>query len=416
MNQMADSRIPRARKGPAWQWMLATLLTVGLALALGAGARRFMTSPVHRGLPRWGGLSDADKTLIGHSLQRYYDGLQKGSFRRAAEVVYPPAPPDMVPRAVAWMADGLLDPTAVSHFDACAQNLQSLGWAIEQWSADADDTGQLPDSLKSLVPTYFKVLPSCPDAPGAAYRYDHSARTGRFTLTCEGTHHVLAGALADSPQYTSTFALVKARQSPENLHPRLTAWHLQEIAPDGQQAVATVQEQWQFAGRASTAISHFELTPAGPEWHLVTPAGPTGPVRATQVLAGKGLGEAFLVALAVTPGQFARASASRDNLTACCYNLQRVGAALDAWSSDHDGAYPQHLQDLVPKYIADLPRCPVDNGAYAAGYQPHGDDYVLTCPGDRHAGCNVPDGYPRIDTENGITLAPGTQARAASVP
>lgn len=73
--------------------------------------------------------------------------------------------------------------------------------------------------------------------------------------------------------------------------------------------------------------------------------------------------------------------------TACCSNLGSLGTALEIYSTDWSGRYPQRLQDLVPGTVAALPTCPAAgrdtySASYARGERP--DRYALYCEGEAH--------------------------------
>lgn len=73
--------------------------------------------------------------------------------------------------------------------------------------------------------------------------------------------------------------------------------------------------------------------------------------------------------------------------TACSSNLRSLGTALEIYSTDWSGRYPQRLQDLVPGTVAALPTCPAAgrdtySASYVRGEWP--DRYALYCEGDTH--------------------------------
>lgn len=55
---------------------------------------------------------------------------------------------------------------------------------------------------------------------------------------------------------------------------------------------------------------------------------------------------------------------------ACQANLKIIGTALEMYSTDHSGHYPQVLSDISPQYVASIPTCPgADNDTYSKVYQ-----------------------------------------------
>lgn len=43
--------------------------------------------------------------------------------------------------------------------------------------------------------------------------------------------------------------------------------------------------------------------------------------------------------------------------TGCKSNLKNLSTALEMYSTDHGGAYPQSLEELTPQYLETVPRC-----------------------------------------------------------
>ena len=67
---------------------------------------------------------------------------------------------------------------------------------------------------------------------------------------------------------------------------------------------------------------------------------------------------------------------------ACCSNLKNLGTALEMWSTDYEGKYPESLTQLNPSYLILMPSCPNSQGR-AYGYEKDGElNYKLTCSGD----------------------------------
>lgn len=69
-------------------------------------------------------------------------------------------------------------------------------------------------------------------------------------------------------------------------------------------------------------------------------------------------------------------------LTACKSNLKNVATALEMYSTDAMGQYPERLDRLVPKYLKSIPGCPSEQPATA--YVHEASHFTLTCQGFSH--------------------------------
>jgi len=77
---------------------------------------------------------------------------------------------------------------------------------------------------------------------------------------------------------------------------------------------------------------------------------------------------------------------------ACRANLKCISTALEMYASDHQQAYPCHLNELTPQYLKTIPTCPwAGSETYSAGYDVCNDPanadgraYTLCCRGINH--------------------------------
>lgn len=78
---------------------------------------------------------------------------------------------------------------------------------------------------------------------------------------------------------------------------------------------------------------------------------------------------------------------------ACCSNLKNSGTALEMWSTDNEGKYPQTLEPLTPSYLLVALSCPTtDSLVYQ--YELKDGVYYLQCPGDHSdSGVEVAPSY-----------------------
>ena len=117
-----------------------------------------------------------------------------------------------------------------------------------------------------------------------------------------------------------------------------------------------------------------------------------------------GLGGAGLAAIA-SPN-FTRAR-GRGQLTACKSNEKNIATALEMWSSDNGGRYPERLSQLQPGYLKTVPTCPAGgadtySGSYTKSALP--DKFNFCCQGAHHA--EVPANYPQYQSDIGLIERP----------
>ncbi len=93
-------------------------------------------------------------------------------------------------------------------------------------------------------------------------------------------------------------------------------------------------------------------------------------------------------------------------LTSCKSNLKNIATALEMYSTDNGGRYPDSLEQLTPEYLKALPICPcAKRVTYSDGYRRHAqpDRFSVYCYGFNHesAGIHLPN-YPRYYNEQGL--------------
>lgn len=114
-----------------------------------------------------------------------------------------------------------------------------------------------------------------------------------------------------------------------------------------------------------------------------------------------GIGLLLLVAALVVP-RFMLAR-TRGSLTACKSNLKNIGTALEMYSTDHEGRFPEALTQLTPDYLKSLPSCP-SNGSkdsYREGYRHREGIYRVACARGDHERIYEP-GFPAYNSIQGL--------------
>jgi hypothetical protein len=107
----------------------------------------------------------------------------------------------------------------------------------------------------------------------------------------------------------------------------------------------------------------------------------------------------------------------------CADNLKRLGAACERYSAHHQGAYPDRLEQLVPTYLAELPRCPAaSRDTYSSSFQTgpqaemnqegQEDFYYICCQGDHHLGDALEPNSPGYSSLMGLLGLEGLERPA----
>jgi hypothetical protein len=94
---------------------------------------------------------------------------------------------------------------------------------------------------------------------------------------------------------------------------------------------------------------------------------------------------------------------SQGQLTACKSNEKNIATALEMWSSDNSGRYPQSLKQLTPNYLRTIPTCPAaGRDTYTATYKVEAkpDHFYFFCQGHSHQ--DAPVDRPAYDSNTGL--------------
>lgn len=116
---------------------------------------------------------------------------------------------------------------------------------------------------------------------------------------------------------------------------------------------------------------------------------------------------------AILVPNFIRARA-QGQLTACKSNEKNIGTALEMWSTDNSGHYPDSLSALTPNYLRMIPKCPAaESDTYSASYEhePPKDEkgygtYSFCCKGDNHQGARIAPDNPSYNSMEGLVVDP----------
>lgn len=90
----------------------------------------------------------------------------------------------------------------------------------------------------------------------------------------------------------------------------------------------------------------------------------------------------------------------------CESNLRSISNAIEMYSTDHHGKYPERLEELVPDYIPRIPQCPAAGkdtytSSYSLNKDASGEYYSLFCSGNNHVAAGLGRNFPRFEYKLG---------------
>ncbi|MDO5296826.1 MAG: hypothetical protein Q4F00_09360 [bacterium] len=97
----------------------------------------------------------------------------------------------------------------------------------------------------------------------------------------------------------------------------------------------------------------------------------------------------------------------RESVTGCKNNLKNIGTALEMYSCDHAGRYPERLSALTQGqnggYLKHIPTCPAaGKGTYVYTKNADPDVFTLYCSGSNHKDQGYAENSPGFDSLQGI--------------
>lgn len=103
------------------------------------------------------------------------------------------------------------------------------------------------------------------------------------------------------------------------------------------------------------------------------------------------------------------APSTHPRLDQCASNLRDIGTALGTFATDNGGRFPKTLESLQPKYLKNVPTCPVAgadtySGGYASAASP--DAYTVVCSGTNHPAARLPANFPQYSSKTGLVRSP----------
>lgn len=86
----------------------------------------------------------------------------------------------------------------------------------------------------------------------------------------------------------------------------------------------------------------------------------------------------------------------------CSDNLQLLLSSLSKYSKDHQSRFPDKLEDLVPRYLSELPRCPLGGAGYtrysSIEHEPERAVLICSYPGHKLS----PPDYLVLSSDRGL--------------
>ena len=134
--------------------------------------------------------------------------------------------------------------------------------------------------------------------------------------------------------------------------------------------------------------------------------------KADKVTMLKG-GESHTLTVKEMLDNFDRARA-QGQLTACKSNQKNIGTALEMWSTDYNGKYPETLSQVTPDYLKTIPKCPAANkDTYSGTYLHSGEYFQVRCSGKHHDAAGLPANFPAYNNVEGIITDDEKQLKPA---
>ena len=92
-------------------------------------------------------------------------------------------------------------------------------------------------------------------------------------------------------------------------------------------------------------------------------------------------------------------------MTSCESNCKNMGTALEMYSTDHKGAYPGRMADLLPNYLKVIPTCAAAGAdTYSATLQAQASPaaYTFYCSGSHHQSVGISANFPQYNSAQGL--------------
>lgn len=109
------------------------------------------------------------------------------------------------------------------------------------------------------------------------------------------------------------------------------------------------------------------------------------------------------------------AARAQGQFTQCQSNCKNIGTALEMYSTDNKGEYPDNLEKLTPDYLKYIPTCAsAGYDTYSKSYKSWAPDdtesghstascsYTFYCSGKNHKAVGLTGNYPQYNSRKGL--------------
>ncbi len=96
-------------------------------------------------------------------------------------------------------------------------------------------------------------------------------------------------------------------------------------------------------------------------------------------------------------------------LSQCQSNMKNIATALEIYSVDNQGEYPDDIYKISPNYMKSMPTCAMagmDSYSVSYGVSVDYDHYTFFCSGHNHQDMGVPPNYPQYSDRTGLIPRP----------
>jgi hypothetical protein len=96
-------------------------------------------------------------------------------------------------------------------------------------------------------------------------------------------------------------------------------------------------------------------------------------------------------------------------LDSCTANVEKLANSINSYYKDYK-KFPHKLDDLIPRYLDEFPKCPVtgDSHSYIESYKYNdaGGIFTIYCSGHFHKNADVPENFPSYSKKWGLKKKP----------
>lgn len=159
--------------------------------------------------------------------------------------------------------------------------------------------------------------------------------------------------------------------------------------------------KWKIDGMNTLHLSEMDMD--SPE-KAIEQFNKMGVARLFSVVTDPDVANIGFIAAAILAPNFLKAK-GQGQFTQCQSNLKNIGTALEMYSTDNSGHYPDSLSKLTPDYFRVMPTCgSAGKDTYLQSYQFNlqPDAYTFYCSGHNHSNAGVGPNFPQYNSTMGL--------------